>query len=138
MEGCKLCGNKRVVLNGHSKSGQQRYKCRACDKTFGKGDARVKYDLQQRLRVLRMYLEGIGMRSIERLENISTPLIIKWIRGFASMVRREMQSVEIPEDIKNIEILEIDELFTYCQKNFKKSTYGLLLIGTEIKLLQLK
>jgi hypothetical protein len=110
----------------------------SCCKTLGYGDGRVKYDLQKRLRILKMYLEGIGIRSIERLEGISTPLVIKWIRGFSGMIRKELHNANIPTDAKNIEILELDELFTYCQKNFKKSMYGLLLIGTEIKLLRLK
>ena len=44
---------------------------------------------------------------------------------------------------KTIDILELDELYSYCydlKKNEKKreSKYGLLLIGTEIKLLHLK
>ena len=56
------------------------------------------------------------------------------------------------KDIKkeNIEILEIDEIVTYIKKNLKimetetekeketSSTYGLLLIGTKIALLDLK
>jgi len=35
-------------------------------------------------------------------------------------------------------ILELDELFTYCQKKLTKSTFGLLLIVAEIRLLTLK
>ena len=138
MESCKLCGSDKVKKNGFSSNGQQRYLCKSCCKTFGEGDKRVKYNLEKRLKVIKMYLEGIGLRSIERIEGISTPLIIKWIRGFSSMLRKELQEANIPDDTKNIDILELDELFTYCQKNFAKSTYGLLLIGTEIKLLQLK
>ena len=138
MESCKLCGSDKVKKNGFSSNGQQRYLCKSCGKTFGEGDKRVKYNLEKRLKVIKMYLEGIGLRSIERIEGISTPLIIKWIRGFSSMLRKELQEANIPDDAKNIDILELDELFTYCQKNFAKSTYGLLLIGTEIKLLQLK
>ena len=34
-----------------------------------------------------MYLEGVGIRSIERLEKISSPLIIKWIRRFLHILR---------------------------------------------------
>lgn len=134
MEECKLCGSIEIKKNGYSRHGQQRYYCNACGKTFGMGDKRVKYDLQKRLKVLKMYLEGVGIRSIERLEGVSTHLIIKWIRGFSSMLRKELRDTKIPDDAKNIEIVELDELFTYCQKNFEKYTYDLLLTGTEIKL----
>lgn len=33
------------------------------------------------------------------------------------------------------QILEIDELFSYCQKKLTKSRFGLLLIESEIRLL---
>ncbi len=85
-----------------------------------------------------MYLEGVGIRSIERLEQVPNPLIIKWIRKFSKILRSRLNEVEIPEDAKQIQILELDELFTYCQKKLSKSTYGLLLIGSEVKLLTLK
>ena len=55
---------------------------------------------------------------------------VKYNLGFNSAL--------VNEDIRNIEILEIDELFTYVQKKLPESTYGLLLIGTEMKLLILK
>ncbi len=41
-------------------------------------------------------------------------------------------------NIKDIEILEMDELVTHVKKNKAKSGYGLLLIDNEIKLLTLK
>ncbi|WP_339042387.1 hypothetical protein [Candidatus Lariskella endosymbiont of Hedychridium roseum] len=85
-----------------------------------------------------MYLEGVGIRSIERLEKVSSPLIIKWIRKFSKLLKQRLNDVTIPEDAKQISIIELDELFSYCQKKLTKSTFGLLLIGTEIKLLILK
>ena len=88
--------------------------------------------------MIKCYLEGVGIRSIERLEEVSSPLIIHWIRQISSIVREKLRSATIDENAKNISILEIDELFSYCKKNSAKSTFGLLLIGTEIKLLTLK
>ena len=41
-------------------------------------------------------------------------------------------------DEKQIDIIELDELFSYCQKKLTESTYGLLLIGAEVKLLILR
>ncbi len=76
--------------------------------------------------------------SIERMENVPNPLIIKWIRKFSKILRQRLNEIEIPEDVKKIEIIELDELFSYCQKKLTKSMYGLLLIESEIKLLTLK
>lgn len=76
--------------------------------------------------------------SIERMENVPNPLIIKWIRKFSSILRKRLNEAEIPEEAKKIEIIELDELFTYCQKKLTAFTYGLLLIESDVKLLTLK
>lgn len=52
--------------------------------------------------------------------------------------RKRLNEAEIPKEAKKIEIIELDELFTYCQKKLTASTYGLLLIESEVKLLTLK
>jgi transposase-like protein len=135
---CKHCGSKSAVKNGKTNNGKQRYKCKECSKVFRSGDVRQKYSFEQKMRVLKWYLDGAGIRSISRNEGISTPLIIKWLRGFSKILRTKMNEINIPEDAKEIQILELDELFTYCQKKLPKSTYGLLLIESEIRLLTLK
>ena len=110
-----------------------------------------------------MYLENVSIRAIERLEGISEPLILKLIKKMGKDIKNKFnESINIikenidsidEKDIKkeNIEILEIDEIVTYVKKNLKimttitkekkketSSTYGLLLIGTKIALLDLK
>jgi transposase-like protein len=134
---CKHCGGFSVVKNGIV-SGKQRYKCKSCHKTFRDGDGRIKHDIDKKLKVLKCYLEGVGIRSIERLEDVSSPLIIHWIRQIAGIVREKLRTTHIDDNARNISILEVDELFSYCKKNSAKSTFGLLLIGAEIKLLTLK
>lgn len=137
MECCKHCGSDDLVKNGLVK-GKQRYECKACSKTTRIGDERVKYSLEKKIKVIKMYLEGVGIMSIERLEGVPNPLIIYWIRNLSRLLREKLTSTPIPEEAKDIEILELDELFTYCQKKLPECTYGLLLIGTEIKLLTSK
>lgn len=134
---CKHCGSLERVKNGFVQ-GKQRYKCLSCGKTYREGDLREKYSLETKLRVIKWYLEGAGIMSIERMEKVPNPLIIKWIRKFSSILRRRLNEAEIPEEAKKIEIIELDELFTYCQKKLTASTYGLLLIESEVKLLTLK
>ena len=134
---CKHCGSERSVNNGFVQ-GKQRYKCKDCGKTYREGDAREKYTNERRLRVIKWYLEGVGIMSIERMEGVSNPLIIQWIRKFSRILRQKLNETIIPEDVRDIQILELDELFSYCKKNVTRSTYGLLLIGSGVKLLTLK
>jgi transposase-like protein len=137
MTRCKHCGGDSAVRNGFA-NGKQRYKCKDCSKSYRDGDLREKYGIERKLRVISMYLEGVGIRSIERLEKIPNPLIIKWIRRFSYILRQKLNQTKIPDDAKDIQIVELDELFSYCQKKLTKSTYGLLLIESEIKLLTLR
>lgn len=134
---CKHCGSAERIKNGYVQ-GKQRYRCKTCSKTYREGDERERYTNEQRLRVIKWYLEGVGIMSIERMEGVPNPLIIKWIRKFSKILRSRLNEVEIPDDARKIQIIELDELFTYCQKKLKESTYGLLLIGSEVKLLTSK
>lgn len=90
------------------------------------------------MKVLKWYLEGAGIRSISRMEGVSAPQIIEWIRGYAKIIEAKIKEAHLPEDARDIQIIELDELFSYCQKKLTKSTFGLLLIESEIRLLTLK
>ncbi len=85
--------------------------------SYREGDLRERYSTEKKLRVDKMVSEGVGIMSIERMENVPNPLIIKWIRKFSKILRQHLNEIEIPEDAKKIEIIELDELFTYCKKN---------------------
>ena len=130
---CKLCNGNNLVKNG-TERGIQRYKCKCCNKTFILGDARIKYSLGKRLKVIKMYLEGVGIRSIERLEKVPNTLIIYWIRYFSRLICKELRK-SVPEKVEDIEVLELDELFTYYKKRPRERMYGLLLTETGTKLL---
>ena len=131
----KSCGHDLLVKNGCTQKDIQRYKFKSCFGTFREGDKCLKHSVEKRIKVIKMYLEGVGIRSIEHLEGVSNPLIIYWIRHFSNLVRKEIGGVNISDDVRKIEILELDELFTYYKKNKTESMYGLLLTETGIKLL---
>lgn len=132
---CKYCNSDKIKKLGFVYN-KQRYYCKDCGRTFREGvDNRIKYDDLQRMRVIKMYLEGIGIRSIERLENISNVLILKWIKRMGNNIKEMLDRVKnnIADNIKkeDIEILEVDEIVTYIKKNSKTeekaSGYGFLL-----------
>ncbi len=137
MKNCKHCNGIKLTLSGIV-NGKQRYKCGDCKRTCRNGDAIVIHSHEKRIKVIRSYLEGVGIRSIERLENISAPMVINLIRSFSKKLSEKLKNQNIPNEIRNIEILEIDELFTYCQKKLPKSMFDLLFIGCKMKLLILK
>ena len=137
MSYCKKCGCVERIKNGTAHN-KQRYMCKGCGKTYVDGDSRTRYSIDKKVKVVKMYLEGIGIRSIERLENVSNPLIIKWIRGFSKILEQQLKSAEVPTNLKDISIIELDELFTYCKKKQSRVYVWLAVEGTEVKLLILK
>ena len=139
---CKSCGASAYVKNGFV-HGVQRYKCRECRCNFVSGDKRQKYTMMDRLKVIKLYLENCGIRTIERLTGIRNSQISKWIEDTAGFVRQELiKSQNSVGSIQDIEILELDELCTYIKKDRKTAEsshmYGLLLIENRIKLLILR
>lgn len=105
--------------------------CKSCGKTYCVGDLREKYTNEKRLQVIKWYLKDAGIMWIERMESVPNPLIIKWVHRF-SIVRRKFPMM--PKIFKFWSWMN----FLATVKNSSKSTYSLLLIGSEIKWLTLK
>ena len=70
---CRHCGSEVLRKDGVIK-GKQRYKCK---RTTKENDQRYKYSLSKRLKVLKGYLEGLGIMALDRLEGVPNALIIK-------------------------------------------------------------
>ncbi len=58
---------------------KQRYLSRECGKTTRVGDKREKYGIEQKIKVVKLFTEGVSIRSIERIENIPASLIFYWV-----------------------------------------------------------
>ena len=139
---CKDCDSNQYVKNGFVQ-GIQRYRCKRCGCNFVQGDKRIKYGSRDHLKVIKLYLENCGIRTIERITGIRNSQISKWIENTAAYIRRQLrQSESRIKNIQDIEIMELDELCTLVKKDRKTeegmSSYGLLLIDQQIKLLILK
>lgn len=131
---CKFCHRTGVVKNGYVR-GLQRYRCKDCGKNQVAGDKRVKYSNELRKQALAMYLNSSGIRSIGRVLGVPFQLVSYWIESAGKIVEQEILKLQM--NPRNISILEMDELYTYIQKNSSTHEYGWLLIGTEMKLLRL-
>ncbi len=58
---CKFCGKSHYKKYGFL-GNKQKYKCKECGKVFVIGDNREKYSYDKKLKVIRMYLEVVGIR----------------------------------------------------------------------------
>ena len=58
---CKFCDKTHYKKYGFLGK-KQKYKCKECGRVFVIGDNREKYSYDKKLKVIRMYLEGVGIR----------------------------------------------------------------------------
>lgn len=143
---CSKCDSSFYVKNGFVR-GHQRYKCKDCLCNFIDGDSRNKYDNKTRNLAVRMYLNNCGFRRISEILEVPLSTIFNWIKRAGKIVDEMVK--ERKDQVEEIEILEMDELFTFVKKSLEKTKkpeniaihtpeFGLLWIGTDLKILRLK
>ena len=120
---CCRCGSVESVKSGKM-NGLQRYRCKGCGyhytNTHGRG-----YPLEMKLQAVRLYKEGVGFRGIGRLLGVSNVTVLKWMRDAGKLLKQKVLS-QLPEQVDAMDVIEIDEMWHYVQKNSKNCGYGLL------------
>lgn len=129
---CKYCGSDKLCKNGIVR-GTQRYLCKECRRNCTTFKA-AGYPLEMRIQALRLYLEGLGMRSIGRFLGVSNVTILYWIRNFAKTLQTE-GDVWVNPDIKSVSVIQMDEFWHFTQKNGINFGFGWLYAPKEERLL---
>lgn len=104
---CRYCG-RNFVKNGKEKSGQQRFKCKHCNKSQQANYTYRAYSLDLDNNIIALTKEGVGIRGTARLLGISTTTLISRIKKIASEIKE-------PILIKG-KTYEVDELRTFVKK----------------------
>jgi len=84
-----------------------------------------------------MYLNNVGIRKIALFLGASPPTILNWIKQKHTILQDLIQNFQ-PEASENADIIELDEIYTFVQKNSNSQSFGLLTLGGKIALLRLK
>lgn len=147
---CPKCGSKITKKAGFSWNKKQQIKCKICKRlSILDDDKRVKYDDKTKEMAFILYTEGNGFRRIARIlskifnKKIYYQTVVKWLKS------RHKALPKIEEAPEEIEILELDEIFTFFkksqntteeQRNLKENlpAYGLLLTETKTVCVRLK
>jgi transposase-like protein len=118
---CTHCTSSRLVKNGKSRHGHQRWLCSECGKTCGQKDYR-RVDPEKKASALQHYLEGVGLRATERLVGVSHNSVMNWV--LEEVEGKALERVKASE----VEWVEADELWTYVGKKKRIAGCGGLLI----------
>ena len=93
---CPKCNSTSISKNGHHR-GKQRYKCFECDRQFLKFYTTPGYPRQTKEQCLKMYVNGLGFRAIERVTGVHHTTIINWVKQIGDRIEDYPPSQEIPE-----------------------------------------
>ena len=129
---CKYCGGSNYRKNGYS-DGFQRYNCKCCERNWTIRPGKS-YSKDTPFKALKLYLEGLGFRSIGRILGVSNVTVLKWIRSMGEKLF-ESGALWKQTDLKSVAHIQIDEFWHYVKKNEISYGYGLLYVEKQSKFL---
>jgi transposase-like protein len=131
---CRHCGSEETVRNGRH-AGVQRFLCRSCGRYFR--ETEPKFGKAVEARALDMYLNNVGIRKIARFTGASPAGVLKWIRKAHKALAEQLAQAASQVEEQMPDIIEMDEIYTYVQKNTAAPSYGLLIAGDSVALLRI-
>ena len=114
---CIHCGSESVAKSGKDRKGNQRIRCTVCNKTFTEARplAGKKTGMADAVKVLSMLLEGMSVRSCERLTGMNTDTILGiMVQAGESCAKFMEQAIrKVPA-----QFIECDEqwAFVFCKR----------------------
>jgi transposase-like protein len=77
---CRHCGSAQVIRHGYTAKGKQRYKCRACSRSFLPNPGTNSYSAQAKEQILRAYHERTSLRGVTRIFGVSRQTVSSWLK----------------------------------------------------------
>ena len=112
---CPECKSTRINKNGH-KAGKQNHICVDCGRQFiDSYQSHQGYAQEVKRECLKMYVNGMGFRAIERVKGVHHTSIINWVKQVGELLPNAYNSEIIPE------VGELDELETFVGSKKTKS-----------------
>jgi transposase-like protein len=97
------------LVSGSSHSGNP--------KTYGISSSRTPPEIKAN--AIKLYLEGVGFRGIERLTGIAHSTVISWVNKLGVEIERLR-----PEMTEQVMTVELDEMWHFIQKKHKNAGSG--------------
>lgn len=114
---CPHCQSERIRKNGHRR-GKQNHQCIDCGRQFVENPTTERgYSDDIRQLCLRMYVNGMGFRGIERSTGVHHTTVIHWVKQAGESLPDTVPPETIPD------VGELDELETFIGS--KKQDMGM-------------
>ena len=104
---CPECQSDHIRKNGHRR-GKQNHRCLDCGRQFVENPTTQRgYADDIRQLCLRMYVNGMGFRGIERVTGVHHTTVITWVKQVGELLPDAYAPETMPE------VGELDELETF-------------------------
>ena len=100
---CKHCGSGSFVKNGLA-HGRQRYRCKACERSFTATPPRGKPPAMKALAVLLYALGNVSQGMIAKLLGVSHVAVYKWVRAAG-------EAAPAPSATPSSGLVQLDEMW---------------------------
>ena len=109
-ETCSFCGNY-MIKHGKSSANKIRFKCKSCNKSQVDNYSYKAYDQDINLSIVKLTKEGVGIRSIARLLNISPTTLLSRLVLIAKNINEPI--------ITKGKSYQVDEMRTFIKRKDK-------------------
>ena len=121
---CTECkAEQNQVKAGKTAAGSQRYKCKVCGKVYTPNPKERSYsgyseDIKKQ--AIKLYMEGNSGRAVGRILGIGKNMCLYWLRQYAQTLPEETPT-------EQVEVIEMDELYSFIQR--KNKIYRITLVS---------
>lgn len=116
MNQCPHCqATTRQNKAGKTESGSQRYRCMHCGRKYTPVRKIQGYPASLRQRAIQMYVDGGNFRRIARQLKVNHQSVADWVKRYA----QSLPAAPVPTQVQ---VAEMDELFTFIGHKKTKST----------------
>ena len=108
---CPRCGKEEIRKVGNPR-GKQQYQCKECKRKF---ITEVNYKKEFKEKAIKIFYEGNSGRTVGRIMGINKSTVYNWIKKMNEKIDIGDKENKVAE-CKRVEIIEMDELFSYTKK----------------------
>lgn len=112
-----------IIKHGQTKQGKQRYRCKACGKTFSENKGTIFYGKQKPpdliIETLLLIAEGTAIRATARIKKIHPETVLTWLKEAAAHAE-ELEHLLLND--YRVDRAQVDGLWSYVGKKRPKTS----------------
>jgi transposase-like protein len=106
---CPQCNSKKIVKNGRTHYGKQRFKCHNCGRQFVESPTRQPINQSTRELIDKLLLERVSLAAIARVTEVS----LRWLQYYVNQKYYQVpKSVEVTKKKPGRLMIQMDEMWS--------------------------